>query len=54
LKFLEGKRRDRDHSRDRGGDRDRDRGDDRDRRLPRRSGPQANDICYNCGESGHW
>ena len=64
--ILGGKRRDRvdrdrgdRYERDRGDrdrDRDRDRGD-RDRgdgRFPRRIGPQPTDICYNCGESGHW
>lgn len=45
------------------GDRDRERGDrDRDRdyskekrRDPdRKRGPQANDVCFNCGGKGHW
>jgi RNA recognition motif-containing protein len=64
-----GRKRDReDRGRDRGdrdfrGDRDRDRGDrdrgdrgdrgDRDR-MDRRRGPQAEDLCYNCGKTGHW
>jgi len=31
---------------------------DRDRRnnskLPRKKGPQVDDVCYNCGRTGHW
>jgi hypothetical protein len=54
-----GKRRDRERDR---GDRDRDYNrDDRDRRRERRDdggerkrGPQTEDICYNCGKTGHW
>jgi RNA recognition motif-containing protein len=51
--------RDRDYRRDRdNGDRDRDRGDRGDRgdrdRMDRRRGPQAEDLCYNCGKTGHW
>ena len=47
--------RDRDRGSDRGGDRDRERGsDDRDRSFKRRSGPQQEDVCYNCGKTGHW
>jgi hypothetical protein len=47
-----GKKRDRERREDRGrrddrGDRDRD-------DLERRRGPQAKDICFNCGKSGHW
>ncbi len=52
--YIGGKRKDRDRSRERGGDRDGRGRDDRDGRFPRRSGPQPADICYNCGEPGHW
>ena len=45
---------DRDRNRDRGGDRGNDRGGDRDGRFPRKSGPQPQDVCYNCGGTGHW
>ncbi len=54
-----GRRRDRDRDRDydrRDRDRDYDRRDydRRERESLRRKGPQSEDICYNCGKSGHW
>ena len=52
-----GKKRDREfRDRDRDRDRDRERDDRRhDReRGPRKSGPQADDVCFNCGKNGHW
>ncbi len=55
-----GRRRDRERGGDRERERDRgDRGerefrDDRDRKFQKRSGPQPEDICYNCGKIGHW
>ena len=27
---------------------------ERDRRMIRHIGPQSDDICYNCGKTGHW
>lgn len=54
-----GKRRDRDRSENRDQYRDRYRDRDnssRDRRRDpdRKRGPQPEDVCYNCGEKGHW
>lgn len=44
LTNIGGKRRDRERDRDR---------EDRDRR-PRKSGPQPDDVCFNCRGTGHW
>lgn len=40
----------------RGGDRHRERGYSRERRRDpdRKRGPQQDDVCFNCGEKGHW
>ncbi len=54
-----GKRRGREDYKERDGDRERRGGRDRDfskdRRNPdRKIGPQADDVCFNCGTKGHW
>lgn len=60
INYLVGKRRDRERdyrgrSRSRSRDRHyRDRSRDKDDRGYRRKGPQPEDICYNCGKTGHW
>lgn len=49
-----GRERDRDDRR--GSDRDSSRrgGEDRDRSFVKRNGPQSEDVCFNCGKTGHW
>jgi len=56
LTYIVGRRRERD---DRDRDRYRDRGDRRDdsyggRPYVKKRGPQEDDICHNCGKTGHW
>jgi hypothetical protein len=50
--FIGGKKRERERDGGRDGrDRSRDRDD---RRFQRKSGPQPDDICFNCRNPGHW
>jgi RNA recognition motif-containing protein len=55
LLTLVGKKRERSERGDRDRDDRKDRFDRDDRReRPRRSGPQSEDKCFNCGKTGHW